>query len=344
MNTFIEKAFSIEEDIKELEKSDQLKYVKELYHKVSNQLTESMDDTNAVNNARHHIEKIWMDLYKDYMVKLLEQKVKETPYCSIGDNPLLVVVEISDQFNVKIDYQWGTNIRFFFIQKFSNNTKVIVIKWSMIPIWLKNSSKFVGDHFEKEVTVDNWIDVIMDTAQELKQHSKEVISFCRRSSNFDKNGNKIVKILKIKAKIISLSKDMPTFCYMHHAKKAEQSRWDNSYFFHGSNGTYVENVNPSWNLNIEIMRSSFKSRYPREISIDVHEYITQWLMPKVGWKRISSKKHDKLNAILSGVIMDLSTYDTLGDKSDCDYMPFGYDTWNVFLDSIIMPNIGNRNL
>ena len=72
----------------------------------------------------------------------IEQKVKETPYCSIGDNPLLVVVEISDQFNVKIDYQWGTNIRFFFIQKFSNNTKVIVIKWSMIPIWLKNSSKF----------------------------------------------------------------------------------------------------------------------------------------------------------------------------------------------------------
>lgn len=288
------------------------------------------------------------------IVKELEDRVLETPYCAIGeiygkDNPQLVEVNLSDQFLAMISFHWRPSIIIKFAQYindcYGNKTKAeVVISWKAVPEWLKQSSKYVRGHFEKEVTPENWIDVIMDTASELKQHMEEVVSLCQKSSNIDENGNvkKKYQSWKTKGRIISITKEMPVV-YVYHAKKDRQSVWDNSPYFHGSNGTYVENANPYWSLNIKIKRPSYEVPDPIRTNIDIHEYVTKSLMIKLGWERITQNRLNWLNEIISGTEMELETTDTDEAALYRTFTPIGFKTWDDYLNSIILSRINGED-
>ena len=140
---------------------------------------------------------------------------------------------------------------------------------------------------------------------------------------------------KTKGRIISLTKEMP-IVRVYHAKKDNQYGWDNSPFFHGSNGTYAENANPFWSLNIKIKRPSYEVPEPLRTNIDVHEYITTSLMSKLGWERITQNRLDWLNEILSGKEMELETSDVNEAALYRSFLPIGYMSWNDYLDYVIM--------
>lgn len=351
MSDLIKKVFTIKEDVKGMEISSQLKYILKLYHDIQNQTQDLSSETSQLfSDAMINLESMWQATVYDYeriMIESLEKRVKEITYCKIEEssrknNSQHVIVEISDQFKAEISYNWDSKIRINFFQNLNNGTMIeVIIRWKIVPEWLKESTNYVRGHFEKDVSLENWVDVILETVMELKQRDKEVASICHISSNVDSNGAviKTHKSWKTNGRIVSLEKGLPAFQRVFHASREGQSQFDRSYFFHGSNGTYVENVNSYWSLKIKIKRPSYEVPHPIDIEIDIHEYITKSLMQRLEWGKITQNRLELLNNILSGIEMRLITMDT--DKAALyrEFIPVGFDNWNEYLDSVILPKI-----
>ncbi len=353
MEGLINKALSIEKDCAGMDKLAQLNYVANLYEEMSRVSPSQIGNLTDYSKALTQVERIWYSLAaecKEEMIAELKQRVSSTPYCSMKKlvgkiDAQVIEVSISNQFSAEIWYKWGSKINIGFCQyyKDKNNHDTstdVVVRWKIIPEWLKNSAKYVQGLFEKDVTIDNWVDVALETAAELKNHEVDVIEFCKKSSNIDDNGNVIkqYKVWKTIGKVISIKKEMP-IVHMYHAKKSGQELLDNSPFVHGSNGTYVENANAYWCLIIKVKRPSYEVVSPLVYSIDIHEYITQRLMQKLEWERLSQDRLTKLNDILSGTKIELETYDTGKAALYREFKPVGFNGWNDYLDSIILSRI-----
>ena len=353
MNDLVKKANSIEEDIKGMPILEQIQYAANLYKEMNEVRGDEMGDMNIFIKAQTNVECVWRCLaaeYKGSMIKELERRVAETSYCSFAEtlgaeSPRPVLVSISDLYVAEIVFKWTTTLRIQLYQYVKDNYGLktmyeVVPRWKVIPDWMKVSAKFNHGHFEKEVDHENWIDVLMSTAAELKAHSKDVVTMCNLSSNTDEEGNakKVYKEWRSKGRILSLTKEMP-IAHMYHAKKGEQPSYESSPFLHGSNGTYVENVQPYWSLNIKIKRPSLEVAQPFKTNIDIHDYITQSLMPRLEWGRITEQRRERLNEILAGTDMELVTFDTTEAALYRNFLPVGFKTWGDYLDSIILPKI-----
>ena len=351
MDDLLTRALSVKEHIKGMEPLAQLEYVAKLYNDMS--ASPIIGDMNTFCKAQEAVGGIWKYLaadFKEAQSKELAKRISAIPFCAIGkdygeDNTQIVDVRISKQFFASISYKWRTTIRIVFNKTipdgFGRETiNEVIVRWKVVPEWLKEGTKFVRGHFEKDVTLEDWIETVIETAHALKDHSKDVVSFCRMSSNTDSMGNVIMKYKswKTKGKILSLTKTMPVV-EVFHAKKSDQEVWGHMPGVHGKNGTYVENANPFWSLNIQIKRASFKVTDPIRTSIDVHEYITKSLMPKLGWGRITQDRLDLLNKILSGTEMELDTSDTNEAALYRKFLPIGYTSWDDYLNALIIPRI-----
>ena len=216
----------------------------------------------------------------------------------------------------------------------------IVLRRKLLPAWLLSKARPYRGGLTREVTLENWVDTIIDTINVLKTHDNELSAICKASSHMDESGKTILKYpsWKNRGRILSIKKELPPV-QVFHAKKEEQTYLDNAPGIHGSNGTYVENANPFWSLNIQIQRASFEVTDPIWTNIDVHEYITKSLMPKLGWGRITQDRLDLLNKILSGTVMELETSDTNEAALYRKFLPIGYTSWDDYLDALIIPRI-----
>lgn len=350
MSDYIEKAYSVEKDIVGMEPYEQLKFVSKLYNEMAQIPPAEMGNINEFCNAHTHVESIWnylLDDYKKNLISELEQKISNLPYCSScstnnKDKNIIINVEISELFFAEICYKWGSlTLNISFSQRIKDRYDNIsffnvVVRWKIIPDWLKNETKYYHGHFEKDVSLNNLIDTVLDTAKELHDKKVDIISFCRASSNIDDKGNLIVrhKNWKTKGKLESITKETPLL-HVYHAKKTEQDKWDSSPYFHGSNGTYVENAIMYWCLNLKIKRPSYEVPHPIPYSVEIHNYITQTLMPKLGWERITQDRLKKLNNIIEGKTLELETTDTDQAALNREFKPVGFKDWNDYLDSII---------
>lgn len=351
MDDLLTRALSVKEHIKGMKPLAQLEYVAKLYNDMS--ASPIIGDMNTFCKAQEAVGGIWKYLaadFKEAQSKELAKRISVIPFCAIGkdygeDNTQIVDVRISEQFFASISYKWRTTIRIVFNKTipdgFGGETiNEVIVRWKVVPEWLKEGTKFVRGHFEKDVTLEDWIETVIETAHALKDHSKDVVSFCRMSSNTDSMGNVIMKYKswKTKGKILSLTKTMPV-AEVFHAKESDQEVWDHMPGVHGKNGTYVDNASPFWSLNIQIKRASFEVTDPIRTNIDVHEYITKSLMPKLGWGRITQDRLDLLNKILSGTVMELETSDTNEAALYRKFLPIGYTSWDDYLDALIIPRI-----
>ena len=353
MDELVIKAQNIEEDIKEMPLLEKIKYAANLYQEMTQVSGEAIGDMNVYFKAKSWVEMTWRHLVaelKSSQKDELAKRVSEARSCSIGqmfgkEDPQVVDVQLSEQFSASIIFKWSPVIRIEFSRSiqdgFGGKTSVgVVIRWKVVPEWLKQDTKFVRGHFEKEVTLENWVDMVMATATNLIEHKKDVVSFCRMSSNSDDIGNLRIKYKtwKTKGRILSLRKELPV-AHVYHAKKREQLSWDHAPGVHGSNGTYVENVNPFWCLTIKIKRPSFEAPEPIPGYIDIHDYVTKSLMPKLEWGRITQDRLDRLNEILKGVEMELVTSDTTEAALYRNFLPIGFKSWDEYLDSILLPRL-----
>ena len=234
MDDLLTRALSVKEHIKGMEPLAQLEYVAKLYNDMS--ASPIIGDMNTFCKAQEAVGGIWKYLaadFKEAQSKELAKRISAIPFCAIGkdygeDNTQIVDVRISEHFFASISYKWRTTIRIVFNKTipdgFGRETiNEVIVRWKVVPEWLKEGTKFVRGHFEKEVTLENWIETVIETAHALKDHSKDVVSFCRMSSNTDSMGNVIMKYKswKTKGKILSLTKPMPVV-EAFHAKKSDQ--------------------------------------------------------------------------------------------------------------------------
>lgn len=350
-NELIRKGLTVQEDIKNMDMYERVRYASDLYNRIHELPANFFNEGSVV--ALQRAASAWqvsaLEL-KDATAKEFAARVAEKPYCKIGKtyekgDPQLVDVRISNQFSAEVSYRWRSTVKVEFSKivpdGFGGETGVgVVVRWKAVPEWLKETAKFVRGHFEKEATLENWVDVVMSTVEELYEHRRDVVSYCKMSSNTDDMGNPKMKYKswKTKGRILSVTKEMP-LVHIYHAKKEEQGSWDNCPGVHGSNGTYVENANPFWSLNIKIKRPSYDVPEPIKTNIDVHDYVTQSLMPKLGWGRITQDRLKQLNDILSGQEMELETHETSEAALNRTFLPIGFPDWDSYLDSLILPRL-----
>ena len=119
MNDLVNKANSIEEDIKGMPILEQIRYAANLYQEMNEVRGEEMGDMNVFIKAQTNVECVWRCLaaeYKGAMVKELEKRVAETSYCSFAEtlgneSPRPVLVAISEQYVAEIEFKWNTILR-----------------------------------------------------------------------------------------------------------------------------------------------------------------------------------------------------------------------------------------
>ncbi|MBP5505836.1 MAG: hypothetical protein J6X89_07025 [Bacteroidales bacterium] len=351
-NELLSAANSVEEDIRGLSLLERIKYADSLFNQMTSVRRADICDIKSFDKAETHVYNVYCYLlaeYKSSMKSQLARRVAETPYCSFAEpvekDRIEVEVSISELYVAEIIFIWGRKLHFRFYQFITEKSGFkykyeVAPRWKVIPSWLKALAIFNRGHFEKDVNYENWIDVLMNTSAELKENSRDIVTMCSRSSNIDPEGNlkNHYGIWKSKGRIISLSKKLP-IARTAHAKKDKQPLYDHSPYMHGSNGTYVENINEYWCLEYTIYSPSPEVRYPISTGRSVHDYITQSLMPRLGWINMSQKRRDMLNALLAGTKLELETSDTTEAALARDFHPVGFKSWDEYLDSIILPKL-----
>lgn len=348
----IRKGFSIENDIQNMGQIERVRYAANL----SYQLQEIPYEENHGQerwDAKHLVDRMWalsVDEMKTSQGKELDRRVAEISGCSSGTIDeakvhKLVTVDLSGIYGAEILYEWKNQITITFFQygKAVNGQTPrfeIVLRRKLLPAWLLSKARPYRGGLTREVTLENWIDAIIDTINEFKVHDDEVARICKASSHMDETGKTILKFSswKTRGRILSLKKELPPV-QVFHAKKEEQAYLDNAPGIHGSNGTYVENANPLWYLVVRIMRPSYEVPHSIVMKLNIHDYVTQSLMPALGWGRITQDRLDKLNRVLAKKEMDLITTDMDKDLGDREFNPIGFGSWAEYLDSIILPRI-----
>jgi hypothetical protein len=149
------------------------------------------------------------------------------------------------------------------------------------------------------------------------------------------NENKKHKSWKTKGRLLCISKEMP-LRHLYHAKKDEQDFLNNSSFVHGSNGTYVDNANPKWTLKFKVRHPSYEVSESIHFCVDIHGFITQTLMPKLGWGRMTQYRLDSLNEILSGLTVELGTTDTDKAVLYWNFLPVCFTNWDEYLEQTLL--------
>ena len=237
----IRKGFSIENDIQNMGQVERVRYAANL----SNQLQEIPYEENHGQerwDAKHLVDRMWalsVDEMKISQSKDLDRRVAEISGCSswtIDEAKVhkLVTVDLSGIYGAEILYEWKNQITITFFQygKAVNGQTPrfeIVLRRKLLPAWLLSKARPYRGGLTREVTLENWIDAIIDTINEFKVHDDEVARICKASSHMDETGKTILKFSswKTRGRILSLKKELPPV-QVFHAKKEEQAYLDNA--------------------------------------------------------------------------------------------------------------------
>lgn len=169
----------------------------------------------------------------------------------------------------------------------------------------------------------------------LVTEKRSLIQMCHASSCYDRNGKlkEKFKSWRTEAILLSIKKEMPLVHMVTGISKSQQSHYDALPGVHGSNGTYVENANSYWVLTYRVKRLAFEVDQSVNLTIDVHDYMTNELMPELGWERISENRLNHLNRCIKGKRTSVITYDMEEAPIFRSFYPENSkDSWNEFLN------------
>lgn len=169
----------------------------------------------------------------------------------------------------------------------------------------------------------------------LVTEKRSLIQMCHASSCYDRNGKlkEKFKSWRSEAILLSIKKEMPLVHMVTGISKSQQPQYDAFPGVHGSNGTYVENTNPYWALTYRVKRLAFEVDQSANLTIDVHDYMTNELMPKLGWERISENRLNHLNRCIKGKRTSVITYDMEEAPIFRSFYPENSkNSWNEFLN------------
>lgn len=163
-----------------------------------------------------------------------------------------------------------------------------------------------------------------------------LLTMCRKSTPWynEERMNETLHEWHTEARLFGISKEMPIQRMVTGIKASHQASYDSCYGMHGSNGTYVENANPEWVLHFKLSRLAFELDESCHDRINIHQYITQKMRPRLGWGKITSARLEQLNGTLKKLTLKVVTREM--EKAPCyrNFVPAEYASWDDALDSI----------
>ena len=269
--------------------------------------------------------------------------------CSFSSNTyfLNINIPLDEYFTAKIVFRSSINNNFFmdfyfcFMQKCVDDYNNHLAWIQIVPLkrYVPDAILALGSYFKGRYNiVGNSISASGEhVIHQIYSNKAALSSMCKKSTCWDMHGNLKSKFTDWKSEAISLviSKEFPPCRIVTGIKKDQQVHYDNSYGLHGSNGTYVENVNQTWCLVFKVKRIGIEVDTSADFSIDIHKYITKKLMSQLGWGKITKERLEFLNNILKNKTLKVICRDLSIAPIYRNFVPLEYDNWETALDTIL---------
>ena len=269
--------------------------------------------------------------------------------CSFSSNTyfLNINIPLDEYFTAKIVFRSSINNNFFmdfyfcFMQKCVDDYNNHLAWIQIVPLkrYVPAAILALGSYFKGRYNiVGNSISASGEhVIHQIYSNKAALSSMCKKSTCWDMHGNLKSKFTDWKSEAISLviSKEFPPCRIVTGIKKDQQVHYDNSYGLHGSNGTYVENVNQTWCLVFKVKRIGIEVDTSADFIIDIHKYITKKLMSQLGWGKITKERLEFLNNILKNKTLKVICRDLSIAPIYRNFVPLEYDNWETALDTIL---------
>lgn len=269
--------------------------------------------------------------------------------CSFSSNTyfLNINIPLDEYFTAKIVFRSSINNNFFmdfyfcFMQKCVDDCNNHLAWIQIVPLkrYVPDAILALGSYFKGRYNiVGNSISASGEhVIHQIYSNKAALSSMCKKSTCWDMHGNLKSKFTDWKSEAISLviSKEFPPCRIVTGIKKDQQVHYDNSYGLHGSNGTYVENVNQTWCLVFKVKRIGIEVDTSADFIIDIHKYITKKLMSQLGWGKITKERLEFLNNILKNKTLKVICRDLSIAPIYRNFVPLEYDNWETALDTIL---------
>lgn len=269
--------------------------------------------------------------------------------CSFSSNTyfLNINIPLDEYFTAKIVFRSSINNDFFmdfyfcFMQKCVDDYNNHLAWIQIVPLkrYVPDAILALGSYFKGRYNiVGNSISASGEhVIHQIYSNKAALSSMCKKSTCWDMHGNLKSKFTDWKSEAISLviSKEFPPCRIVTGIKKDQQVHYDNSYGLHGSNGTYVENVNQTWCLVFKVKRIGIEVDTSADFIIDIHKYITKKLMSQLGWGKITKERLEFLNNILKNKTLKVICRDLSIAPIYRNFVPLEYDNWETALDTIL---------
>lgn len=269
--------------------------------------------------------------------------------CSFSSNTyfLNINIPLDEYFTAKIVFRSSINNNFFmdfyfcFMQKCVDDYNNHLAWIQIVPLkrYVPDAILALGSYFKGRYNiVGNSISASGEhVIHQIYSNKAALSSMCKKSTCWDMHGNLKSKFTDWKSEAISLviSKEFPPCRIVTGIKKDQQVHYDNSYGLHGSNGTYVENVNQTWCLVFKVKRIGIEVNTSADFIIDIHKYITKKLMSQLGWGKITKERLEFLNNILKNKTLKVICRDLSIAPIYRNFVPLEYDNWETALDTIL---------
>ena len=269
--------------------------------------------------------------------------------CSFSSNTyfLNINIPLDEYFTAKIVFRSSINNNFFmdfyfcFMQKCVDDYNNHLAWIQIVPLkrYVPDAILALGSYFKGRYNiVGNSISASGEhVIHQIYSNKAALSSMCKKSTCWDMHGNLKSKFTDWKSEAISLviSKEFPPCRIVTGIKKDQQVHYDNSYGLHGSNGTYVENVNQTWCLVFKVKRIGIEVDTSADFIIDIHKYITKKLMSQLGWGKITKERLEFLNNILKNKTLKVICRDLSIATIYRNFVPLEYDYWETALDTIL---------
>ena len=269
--------------------------------------------------------------------------------CSFSSNTyfLNINIPLDEYFTAKIVFRSSINNNFFmdfyfcFMQKCVDDYNNHLAWIQIVPLkrYVPDAILALGSYFKGRYNiVGNSISASGEhVIHQIYSNKAALSSMCKKSTCWDMHGNLKSKFTDWKSEAISLviSKEFPPCRIVTGIKRDQQVHYDNSYGLHGSNGTYVENVNQTWCLVFKVKRIGIEVDTSADFIIDIHKYITKKLMSQLGWGKITKERLEFLNNILKNKTLKVICRDLSIAPIYRNFVPLEYDNWETALDTIL---------
>ena len=138
-----------------------------------------------------------------------------------------------------------------------------------------------------------------------------------------------------KARIVCLHKVYPLGTLVSSIPQDQQPFYDFNPHYSGGCGTYRLLTGQTWEMLYCVYNPGPGEHTQMTYRQDVHQYMTEVLQPRLGWKRISSQRLESIKKFLVGKKILLTATEHLyhGENAQ-EFIPEGYKSWDNYFDVI----------